>query len=141
MILAIKTAGPTTELQLLAPDQTAPAPSETPATLVWESGRELAGRLLARLTDFLGAHDAGLTDLTGIVIFSGPGSFTSLRIGHSVANALADSLNLPVAAAGGENWIAEACHELSTQPSGRPVLPDYGSEAHITRPNQAPNQG
>jgi tRNA threonylcarbamoyladenosine biosynthesis protein TsaB len=133
MILALHTAGATTSLWLLDPAQAA-APAITPAPLVqWESGRHLADELLARLTLAVAEAGCELRQLTGIIIFSGPGSFTSLRIGHSVANALADSLGLPIVGRQGEDWLSAGLQALATKPSHHPVLPHYGSEATITK--------
>lgn len=130
MILALKTSDDTTHLWLYASisDQ---VPT---AELSWHSGRSLADQLLQGLTEFVEAHTEGLTALTGIVVFSGPGSFTSLRIGHTVANALADSLAIPVAGAIGPDWIPAALTVLASTPTGQPALPHYGAEANITKP-------
>jgi hypothetical protein len=95
MILALKTADHTTQIWLAADA----GPFTPEPQLAWESGRQLADQLLERLTRLLADRHVNLRDLTGIVIFSGPGSFTSLRIGHTVANALADSLGIPVVGA------------------------------------------
>jgi tRNA threonylcarbamoyladenosine biosynthesis protein TsaB len=133
MILALKTAGTSTEVRLFGPPtSTAPA-----AALDWESGRELSDQLLARLTDFIHDHHHTLTDLTGIVIFSGPGSFTSLRIGHTVANALADSLGIPVVGVMGDDWLEQGRSLAANTQLGVPALPHYGAEAHITKPKPA----
>jgi tRNA threonylcarbamoyladenosine biosynthesis protein TsaB len=105
----------------------------TPMTLEWENGRNLADELLGKITTLLRQHDLGLADLTGIVIFSGPGSFTSLRIGHAVANALADGLGIPVVGAAGEGWLSAAAKALQDAPVGRPALPVYGAEPNITQ--------
>ncbi len=107
MFLAIQTAGPTTILELLSAD------GERLERDEWESIRELADGLLSRLTALLERHDATFHNLTGIILFAGPGSFTSLRIGHSVANALGDSLKIPVASAGTEDWIRLALAGLT----------------------------
>lgn len=149
MILALATTSATTRAWLLADDavaantdarhaQTAPQPL---AHLEWESGRTLADELLSRLQAFLAGHHATFTDLTGIVILSGPGSFTSLRIGHTVANALADSLGIPVAGAPSAAvadvdtaWIVPALAALAATAPGTPALPHYGAEANITKP-------
>ena len=53
--------------------------------------------LLADVDALLDAAGALPTDLTGIVVGTGPGSFTGTRIGLSVARGLALSLDLPVA--------------------------------------------
>lgn len=137
MILALATPGRTTHAWLFAHDTAAAASAQ----LEWDSGRSLADELLGRLQAFLAGHHAGFTDLTGIIIFSGPGSFTSLRIGHTVANALADSLAIPVVGArnpsdqpDGDAWIAAGRAALVTAKPGIPALPHYGAEANITKP-------
>ena len=127
MILVLETGGATTHIYLYEDDKSS-------AQLEWESGRELSAQLLSRLTGFLAEKHIGLDDLSGIVIFSGPGSFTSLRIGHSVANALADSLAIPVVGADGDGWIRSGLSAVKTAQPGRPAMPNYGAEANITKP-------
>lgn len=41
-------------------------------------------------------HTLDLTDVTEIMVDEGPGSFTGLRVGVSIANALAHTLKIPV---------------------------------------------
>lgn len=41
-------------------------------------------------------HKLKLTDITEIAVATGPGSFTGLRVGATVANALGYLLNIPV---------------------------------------------
>ena len=130
MILAIQTPNQTTDLWLL-PDEPQSAPLDH---IQWESGRELSSHLHQRILDLLAKHQLALGQLTGVLVFSGPGSFTSLRIGHTVANALADSLGIPVVGATGEDWLEKAHHLVIDAPIGIPALPFYGSEAHITKP-------
>jgi tRNA threonylcarbamoyladenosine biosynthesis protein TsaB len=129
MILALKTDSFTTEAWLYKTESTEPI-----AQLSWESGRDLSDQLLSRLIGFLGEQRISLETLTGIIIFSGPGSFTSLRIGHMVANALADSLHIPIVGAIGESWFSTAVASLKTASPGLPALPHYGSDANVTRP-------
>ena len=125
MILAIQTADSTTRLAIYDPKN----PARPADHIHWESGRQLADQLLDRITKLTSGHP-----LAGIIIFSGPGSFTSLRIGHTVANALADSLGIPVAGAAGDNWVQSAMHALESTPLGHPALPHYGADANITKP-------
>lgn len=129
MILALQTADSTTHISLY--NKTSPA---TPvASMDWQSGRELSAHLLEKIVGFLANHNFGLVDLSGVIIFSGPGSFTSLRIGHSVANALADSLGIPVTGAAGDDWIFTARKALALARPGSLALPSYGAEANITK--------
>ena len=128
MNLALKTAGAETELFIIDGSGAGKAHHE------WVSGRTLSDKLLAEVQAFLAKSHAEITGLTGIVIFSGPGSFTSLRIGHTVANALADSRGIPVAGAQGDNWLVAGAAALKHTKPGVPALPHYGAEAHITKP-------
>ena len=130
MIVALQTDGMTTRLWLIKPG--APAPAGP--TVEWDSGRALSDELLGRIQDMVKQAGAELTDLTGLIVFSGPGSFTSLRIGHTVANALADTLAVPVVGARGDDWLAQGLKALPHARPGQPVLPYYGGEANITRP-------
>lgn len=128
MILAANTSGNITDLWLFS------AAGETIAEQTWDSGRALADELLGRLEQFLQAHDTAFSDLTGLIIFSGPGSFTSLRIGHTVFNALADSLDIPVVGASGHDFLVAGRQQLADAQIGVPALPHYGAEANVTLP-------
>src|SRR5262249_3347411 len=54
-------------------------------------------RVLADADELLRAADAGPTDLDRIVVGTGPGSFTGLRMGLAAARALALALEVPAA--------------------------------------------
>ncbi len=102
----------------------------------WESGRQLADDLPARIEQLLSGHDAGFKDLTGLIVFAGPGSFTSLRIGHSVANTIAYANDCPIVSASGYDWIKDGFIKLKSAKPGNFVMPEYGAEAHITKPKK-----
>lgn len=101
-------------------------------TFEWEAGRTLARGLLKFLEEKVG----DLHNVTGIGVMKGPGSFTGLRIGLTVANTLADSLAIPIVGAHGEGWQEEALARLDAGENDRIVMPEYGSEAHITQPRK-----
>ncbi|PID31287.1 tRNA (adenosine(37)-N6)-threonylcarbamoyltransferase complex dimerization subunit type 1 TsaB [Candidatus Saccharibacteria bacterium] len=105
-------------------------------TLEWEAGRAMARGLLAQLRDVLAARQATIHDLSGIGVYRGPGSFTGLRIGLTVANSLADSLSVPIVGETGDDWQQRARQRLDAGDSDRIVLPEYGGEANITRPRK-----
>lgn len=88
----------------------------------WEAGREMAHGLLKFVHDKLVENQADWQDISEIHFFSGPGSFTGLRIGASVVNALAHELKIPLYDHNGTQ------HQI--------IIPDYGRPAHTTPPKK-----
>ena len=80
--------------------------------------------------------DLKLNDLGAIVCFSGPGSFTGLRIGISTANALAYGLSIPIIGSKGDSWIADGIKEIMVNKNDQMIIPDYGAPVHITKPKK-----
>ena len=110
-------------------------------------GREMAKNILAEIKDFLAGNDANWQNLRGICVFAGPGSFTGLRIGVTVANTLADSLKIPIIGEKNsdssknngenlENWREIALEKLNSGANDKIALPFYGAEANITKPRK-----
>ena len=128
MILLLDTSTPTCKLTLVQGTQR--TESE------WDAGRTLAKELLGFLEQNLSEHSASWTDLTGIGIYAGPGSFTGLRIGMTVLNTVADSLNIPIVAEKGEQWQGSALARLNAGENDHLALPFYGGEANITKPRK-----
>lgn len=91
----------------------------------WEAGRELSKTLSSRYEELLKKAGIESSDLSGICVFVGPGSFTGLRIGLSFANGLAFALSIPVF----ETRQKEAIN--LSEPKDI-ALPFYGAEARIT---------
>lgn len=102
----------------------------------WQADRTLAKKLLEYLQEQLAKNSKTFTDISGIGVFEGPGSFTGLRIGLTVLNTMADSLSIPIVGAQGEDWQEKAAKALETGKNDKIVLPFYGSEAHITKPRK-----
>ena len=100
----------------------------------WQAHRQLAETLHAQISSLLERNDKTLKDIDGIACYAGPGSFTGLRIGLSVANALAFSLCIPISAATGEDWIEDAAGALLNGESDTIAVPEYGADVHITPP-------
>ena len=99
---------------------------------VWQAHRELSKQLHTVIHDMLQAHGKDWPDIQGIVAFQGPGSFTGLRIGLTVANALAYGLSIPVVAAQND-WIEHGIDRLLAGDHDKLALPEYGRPAHITQ--------
>ena len=129
MILALRTDKPEAELQLYN-DQ------KLIDQLVWHAHRELSDTLLLKIEELLLTNSLSKSDLTAIVAYEGPGSFTGLRIGLSVANALSYSLNVPIAGTSGDSWQQDGMAKLSAASAPSVVMPLYGSDPHITKPRK-----
>jgi tRNA threonylcarbamoyladenosine biosynthesis protein TsaB len=127
LILTIRTDRPEAEIGLFED-------SRQLAYLNWQAHRQLAETIHKRIHELLQSRQKKLDDLQAVVVFQGPGSFTGLRIGVSVANALADSLSIPIVASQGDNWIRLATAELLKGANDRIVVPEYGAEPHVTQP-------
>ncbi|HEU4715746.1 MAG TPA: tRNA (adenosine(37)-N6)-threonylcarbamoyltransferase complex dimerization subunit type 1 TsaB [Candidatus Saccharimonadales bacterium] len=102
----------------------------------WQADRQLAKGLLAYLHDQLEIYGKTFGDITGIGVFTGPGSFTGLRIGLTVLNTLADAQAIPIVGCRGDDWQNEALARLADGENDRIALPFYGSDAHITAPRK-----
>ncbi len=99
----------------------------------WQAHRELAETIQQRIDMMLRQQGKQLSNLQAIVVFKGPGSFTGLRIGLTVANALAYALKIPIVAGTDEDWLLTGIAKLVKGLNERITLPEYGAEPHITR--------
>lgn len=99
---------------------------------VWEAHRQLAETIHTKIDSLLRSAEQDLHGVQGIVTFQGPGSFTGLRIGLSVANALAAALQVPVVGMQHPGWIQAGVDRVLRGESDVQVLPEYGAPVHIT---------
>lgn len=102
----------------------------------WQAHRELSNTIHQKIVDVLKSQGKKLEDLGGVVAFQGPGSFTGLRIGLTVANTLAYGLEIPIVGAQGDDWIAKGVSRLEAGEKDEIALPEYGAPAHITKPKK-----
>jgi len=102
------------------------------AYVAWPAHRELSATIHKKLDELLKSQGKKLENLQGIVCFKGPGSFTGLRIGLTVGNALAYGLQIPVVGASGEDWRQAGIKKLQNGDNEKITLPEYGADAHIT---------
>lgn len=130
MILAIRTDSPQATLSLLDSN------GAELQTEHWQADRRLARELLGKIEDLLKTQNATWADLTGLVVYRGPGSFTGLRIGITVMNTIAYSQDIPIVGTHGESWLADGVKSLSAGKNDQVVLPEYGADARITKPRK-----
>jgi len=62
----------------------------------WTAGYRHGEELLARVDGLLAELGVGLGDLAAIVVGTGPGAFTGLRVGLATAKGLAHALRVPI---------------------------------------------
>jgi len=129
IIISIKTDTPVAEIALFQNQKKID-------TIIWEAHRQLADTIHLKMLQLLEQNSKKWEDIQGVAIFKGPGSFTGLRIGMSVANALAFSLKVPIIAALGENWRQIAIKRLLNQEDEKVAIPEYGSDAFTTTPKK-----
>jgi tRNA threonylcarbamoyl adenosine modification protein YeaZ len=76
-------------------------------------------------------------NIKGIIVFSGPGSFTSLRIGIATANAIGWACQIPIIgvewnnSSSDEELIKKSAPKLAKIKVFKQVLPQYGQEPNI----------
>lgn len=128
-ILALRTDKPEAELYIYEGEV------ET-ASLKWQAHLKLAETLNSQIEEILNKSSISYRDLAGIAVFKGPGSFTGLRIGISVANTMAFSLGIAVVARGGKNWLKTSVKDLQAGKNDQTALPEYGSPARTTQPKK-----
>lgn len=125
LILTLRTDKPDAELGLF--DDQSKLAYET-----WYAHRELSMTLHMKIEGLLDAQGKKLSDIQGVACFAGPGSFTGLRIGLTVANTLAYGLQIPIVAAKGEDWVEAGIARLVSGDQDKIALPEYGAPVHIT---------
>lgn len=128
MILLLNTSTGVCELRIIDGTQQ--------ATKQWQAERQLARGLHEFIRSCLQERGKDGNDISAIGVFRGPGSFTGLRIGITVMNTLADSLSVPIVGTSGSDWGLEAQKRIEAGDNDRVVLPEYGSDANITKPRK-----
>lgn len=103
---------------------------------------EQAEKLLPAIDKIIKNSKADLNDLKGLVVVSGPGGFTALRIGVITANTLAFALKIPLAGVKLSEFsslieLAKiGLKRLKKAKTQSIVRPYYGRQPHITKPKK-----
>lgn len=108
MLLAIDTATRAASVALYGGDGTL-------AESTWLSRENHTVELMAQIVRLLELGHASKNDLQAVGVASGPGSFTGLRVGMSVAKGLAFGLNIPLLAIPTLDAVAHAHSTASSR--------------------------
>ena len=129
IILALRTDKPEAELYLYDGDKKL-------AGIERQAHLKLAETIHQQIKKVLMLQGLSLQQIKGIAIYKGPGSFTGLRIGMSVANALAYARAIPIVAKGGDDWLAQSIKALRAGKNDKIATPRYGAPARVTKPRK-----
>lgn len=107
----------------------------------WEAGYRHGESLLPSISSLLDEQDVARSSLAGIIVGTGPGAFTGLRVGLATAKGLAHGLGVPIVGVS----TAEALLAAATRPSGVAIdrlvllLPAGPSDRIAVRAGRAPD--
>ncbi len=102
----------------------------------WQAHRELSTTIHKKIKELLDLQKLDWQSIEGLVVYKGPGSFTGLRIGFSVANALSYGNSIPIVSSLGSTWVETGLKRLLAGENEIVAIPEYGSEARTTKPKK-----
>lgn len=100
------------------------------------ASKGLSERLLPAILKLLRRQKKSLDKVSKVVVVSGPGSFTSLRTGVAVANALSYALGAPLVGVQASRVPTDLRKLRELKGLNLPVHPYYGRPPHLTRPKK-----
>ena len=118
MLLSLNTCGNTASVALGVADTKGVKILATAELAV----RTYSARLIPEIAALLQKHQATMSDIEAIVVVSGPGSFTGIRVGLSTAKGLSDGAGIPLIAVSRLALLANASglpHVLAAVDAGR----------------------
>ena len=125
MILSVRTDKPEAELGLFS------TTGERVDYSRWQAHRELSSTLHSRVEQMLRDNQVDWPAITRVVFYSGPGSFTGLRIGAAFVNAL----DRPVVSVSGDDWLSAGLQLLEAGQAASAAI-TYGEPARTTKPKK-----
>jgi len=127
-ILAIDTATTRVVIASGSPD------GEIDGLTTWTAGYRHGETLLPSIVRFLAEQNLRRSRLTGIVVGTGPGAFTGLRVGIATAKGLAHGLGLPIVGIStGEAILAAAAADAAIGPDASSAPGGSKAEAATSR--------
>ena len=105
----------------------------------WAAGYRHGEDLLPRLRALLATRGVALADLGGVIVGTGPGAFTGLRVGIATAKGIAHALRLPIAGVpSGAALLAAAADAGIANPVL--LLPAGPNDTVLVRGDRAPER-
>jgi len=105
----------------------------------WSAGRTHGERLLPAIGRLHGEANLRRSRIRGLIVGTGPGAFTGLRVGVATAKAIAHQLHVPIV---GVSTGEALLHAVAPHvPAGRrPILllPAGPNDRHLVRPGEHP---
>lgn len=86
------------------------------AALDWPAGHRHGERLLPGVEELLAETGLEPADLAGVIVGTGPGAFTGLRVGLATAKTLAHARGLPIAGIGTGQALMRAAATAAIEP-------------------------
>src|SRR4051794_4049148 len=125
-LLVIDTATSRVVVAAAAPDGT------LLGATTWEAGRTHGGSLLPAIGRLHGEANLRRSRIRGVIVGTGPGAFTGLRVGLATAKAIAHELRVPIA---GVSTAEALLRAAARDASGTLVLlmPAGPNDRHVVR--------
>lgn len=118
------------------------------AELIWDARRDQTTTLLSAVDQLLTLQHLALSDLSALAVATGPGAFTSLRVGLSTAKGLAYARDLPLIGiptldAAARPFAAHGQDVVAALAAGRGRLAwaTFGTRDGVWRQVQSPRNG
>ncbi|MEP7379659.1 MAG: tRNA (adenosine(37)-N6)-threonylcarbamoyltransferase complex dimerization subunit type 1 TsaB [Chloroflexota bacterium] len=103
------------------------------AQRTWESRHRHGEELLARLDEALAEAGGRKQELSGVVVGTGPGSFTGLRIGLATAKTIAYALSIPIVGVSSTRALAQAAAIANPLSDIAVALPAGAADRYVHR--------
>lgn len=99
----------------------------------WEAQKNLSSELPGAIKNLIKEKGLKISELKKIKVHSGPGGFTTLRVGVTAANTLGYALGIPVHGFVAEELSLQELAEKEPEDDGKkPVIPVYKHPPLIT---------
>jgi len=105
----------------------------------WAAGRTHGERLLPAIGRLHGEANLRRSRIRGVIVGTGPGAFTGLRVGLATAKAIAHELGVPIVGVSTGEALLRAAAGAEEPPSPLVLLLPAGpNDRHVVRPGGAP---